>query len=230
LIIELALGNPLAVFSATYYFDDVSANSSRAGTHDTGSTFSLPGFASLGSAVCSANCLRDHSSALNNCSTRGIVVNAPTATATDSQKPSNQTMKPMALFQNNLRMYDTAPCRGLSLLARRKTMSFQKNVDEKIKEAIARGEFDNLPGKGKPLDLDTYFATPEHLRMGYSILKSADIIPEEMELLRQIEDLKKSLDSSTTPIERKALRQQLSEKLTNFNMRMERNRKKQLIR
>jgi hypothetical protein len=104
-------------------------------------------------------------------------------------------------------------------------MSFQKNVDEKIQEAIARGEFDNLPGKGKPLDLDAYFATPENLRMGYSILKSADIIPEEMELLRQIEGLKKSLDSSTTPMEQKALRQQLSEKLTNLNMRMEHNRK-----
>jgi hypothetical protein len=104
-------------------------------------------------------------------------------------------------------------------------MSFQKNVDKKIEEAIARGEFDNLPGKGKPLDLDAYFAAPEHLRMGYSILKSADVIPEEMELLRQIEALKKSLHSSTTPMEEKALRQQLSEKLTNFNMRMEHNRK-----
>ena len=104
-------------------------------------------------------------------------------------------------------------------------MSFQKNVDEKIKEAIARGEFDNLPGKGKPVDLDAYFATPEHLRMGYSILKSADIIPEEMELLKQIEDLKKSLDSSTAPMEKKVLRQQLSEKLTNLNMRMEHHRK-----
>ncbi len=69
-------------------------------------------------------------------------------------------------------------------------MSFQKSVDEKIEEAIAKGEFDNLPGKGKPLDLDAYFATPEHLRMAYSILKSADIIPEEMELLREIEVLK----------------------------------------
>jgi hypothetical protein len=108
-------------------------------------------------------------------------------------------------------------------------MSFQQNVDDKIKEAIARGEFDNLPGKGKSLDLDAYFATPEHLRMGYSILKSADIIPEEMELLRQIEALKKSLDSSTTPTEKKALRQQLSEKLTNLNMRMEHKRKARQI-
>jgi hypothetical protein len=105
-------------------------------------------------------------------------------------------------------------------------MLFQKNVDEKIKEAIARGEFDNLPGKGKPLDLDAYLATPEHLRIGYSILKSADIIPEEVELLKQIESLRKSLQSSTTQVEKKALRQQLSEKLTSFNMRMEHNRKK----
>src|SRR5215813_7557753 len=99
-------------------------------------------------------------------------------------------------------------------------MSFQKKVDEKIEESIASGEFDDLPGKGKPLDLDGYFATPEHLRMGYSILKSADVIPEEMELLRQIEGLRKSLDSSVTGVEKRALRQQLSEKLTNLNMRM----------
>jgi hypothetical protein len=37
-------------------------------------------------------------------------------------------------------------------------MSFHRNADEKIKEAMAKGEFDNLPDKGKPLDLDAYFA------------------------------------------------------------------------
>ena len=104
-------------------------------------------------------------------------------------------------------------------------MSLQENIDEKIEEAIARGEFDNLPGKGKPLDLDAYFATPEDLRLGYSVLKNANVIPEEIELLRQIEALKKSLDSSTTLLEKEALRQQLSEKLTSFDLRMEHNRK-----
>jgi hypothetical protein len=107
-------------------------------------------------------------------------------------------------------------------------MWFQKNADEKIKEAIAREEFDILPGKGKPLNLDAYFATPEHLRMGYSILKNADIIPEEMELLREIEGLKKSLDSSTIMTQKTALRQRLSEKLTNLNMMREDNSKKHL--
>jgi Domain of unknown function (DUF1992) len=105
-------------------------------------------------------------------------------------------------------------------------MSFHRNADEKIQGAIARGEFDNLPGKGKPLDLDAYFATPEHLRVGYSILKSADIIPEEIELLKEIEGLKKSLYSCTSQIDKRAIQHQLSEKITNFNMRMERYRKK----
>ena len=88
------------------------------------------------------------------------------------------------------------------------------------------GEFDNLAGKGQPLDLHAYFATPEHLRMGYSILKSADIIPEEMELLKQIEGLKKSLDSCSSEIDKRAIQKQLSDKITNFNIRMERYRKK----
>ena len=108
-------------------------------------------------------------------------------------------------------------------------MSCHRNADEKIKEAIAKGEFDNLPGQGKPLDLDAYFATPEHLRIGYSILKSADIIPEEMELLKQIEGLKKSLDSCTSEIDKRAIQKQLSEKVTNFNLRMERYRKERSL-
>jgi DnaJ homologue, subfamily C, member 28, conserved domain len=99
-------------------------------------------------------------------------------------------------------------------------MTFHTSADEKIKEAIAKGEFDNLPGKGKPLDLDAYFAAPEHLRLGYSILKSADIVPHEMELLKQIHGLKESLDSAS-PIEKTAIQKQLSEKITNFNLKME---------
>ena len=37
---------------------------------------------------------------------------------------------------------------------------FEKTAEAKIKEAIAKGELDNLPGKGKPLDLSDYFRTP----------------------------------------------------------------------
>jgi hypothetical protein len=103
---------------------------------------------------------------------------------------------------------------------------FTETQRKRSRRRIAKGEFDNLPGKDKPLDLDAYFTTPEDLRMGYSILKNADIIPEEMQLLKQVEGLKKSLDSCTSQIEKRSIQQQLSEKITYFNMRMERYRKK----
>ena len=107
-------------------------------------------------------------------------------------------------------------------------MSFQNSAHEKFEEAIARENSTIFLEKESLLIWDAYFATPKRLRMAYSILKSANIIPQEMELLREIEGLKKLLASST-PMEKNALRQQLSEKLTNLNMRMEHNRKAQEI-
>ncbi|HEU5236640.1 MAG TPA: DUF1992 domain-containing protein, partial [Pyrinomonadaceae bacterium] len=83
---------------------------------------------------------------------------------------------PTAPLRYNFSLQATTPLPWLmSFSLAANLMSFHRNSDEKIKEAIAKGEFDNLPGAGKPLDLDAYFATPEPLRMGYSILKSADI-------------------------------------------------------
>ena len=69
-------------------------------------------------------------------------------------------------------------------------MSIESAIEQKIREAMARGEFDNLAGNGKPIDLDAYFNTPEDVRMGYSILKSNDFVPLEVELLREIAELK----------------------------------------
>ena len=53
-------------------------------------------------------------------------------------------------------------------------MSFEKLVEEKIREAMAEGEFDNLPGKGKPINLDAYFATPEDLRIRLDLGRCSD--------------------------------------------------------
>ena len=53
-----------------------------------------------------------------------------------------------------------------------RVMSIESAIEQIIKEGMARGEFDNLKGKGKPLNLDDYFNTPEDVRMGFSILKS----------------------------------------------------------
>ena len=50
-------------------------------------------------------------------------------------------------------------------------MSLEKAVEAIIKEAQERGDFDNLKGKGKPIDLSAYFETREDVRMAYSMLK-----------------------------------------------------------
>ena len=65
-------------------------------------------------------------------------------------------------------------------------MSFEKAVEAIIQEAMQRGDFDNLRGKGQPLDLSAYFDTPEDVRMAYSILKNAGVLPEEINLLHEI--------------------------------------------
>ena len=63
---------------------------------------------------------------------------------------------------------------------------FSKGVEEAIRDAIERGEFDQLPGAGKPIDLDAYFETPEELRLAHSMLRNAGLVPTEVDLLQQM--------------------------------------------
>ncbi|NLI83236.1 MAG: DUF1992 domain-containing protein [Deltaproteobacteria bacterium] len=63
---------------------------------------------------------------------------------------------------------------------------FDKIAEEKIREAIKNGEFEDLPGKGKPLNLEEERHLPAHLRLAYKILKNADCLPPELELRKEI--------------------------------------------
>jgi hypothetical protein len=78
-------------------------------------------------------------------------------------------------------------------------MPFSRIVEMKIREAMAEGAFDNLPNAGQPLDLEDYFATPAHLRMAHSILKSAGLVPAEVELLNELASLEQRLRDTTRP-------------------------------
>ena len=62
----------------------------------------------------------------------------------------------------------------------------ERAIEEKIRRSIEAGHFDNLEGHGKPLDLTAYFNTPEDLRLAYSLLKSNEFVPEEVEMLKEI--------------------------------------------
>lgn len=91
-------------------------------------------------------------------------------------------------------------------------MSIESAIEQKIREAMARGEFDNLPGSGKPLDLEAYFNTPEDLRMAFAMLKSNDFVPEEVEILKEIATLKEKIDATSDEAEQSALRKRLEER------------------
>jgi hypothetical protein len=59
-------------------------------------------------------------------------------------------------------------------------------AEERIVEAQRRGEFDNLPGHGKPLQLEDDSHIPEDLRLAYKVLKNANCLPPELELKKEI--------------------------------------------
>jgi len=72
-------------------------------------------------------------------------------------------------------------------------IAFDLMAEKKIAEAIARGELENLPGAGRPLDLGDDALIPEDLRMAYRILKNAGVVPPEVELLRDIGELERCI-------------------------------------
>ena len=105
-------------------------------------------------------------------------------------------------------------------------MSLENFIEKQIKKAIEAGEFDNLEGAGKPLNLDDYFAAPEELRMGYSVLKSAKVVPEEVDRLKEIGELKEKIKTCADADEKKKLNKILNEKTLAFDILLERNKRK----
>jgi hypothetical protein len=60
-------------------------------------------------------------------------------------------------------------------------------IDRKIREAMEQGEFDDLPGKGKPLDTsENPFEDPE-LRLAHRMLRNAGFAPSWIEERKDID-------------------------------------------
>ncbi|HXH04436.1 MAG TPA: DnaJ family domain-containing protein [Candidatus Competibacteraceae bacterium] len=66
-------------------------------------------------------------------------------------------------------------------------------AEARILEAQQRGEFDHLPGAGRPLQWDDDSLIPEELRAAYRLLKNAGCLPPELELRREIRDAEQLL-------------------------------------
>ncbi|MEI9895089.1 MAG: DUF1992 domain-containing protein, partial [Chthoniobacter sp.] len=115
-------------------------------------------------------------------------------------------------------------------------MNWTKLAESRIEEAIAQGEFRDLPCQGQPLDLAEYFAQPPAERAGSALLKNAHVIPPEVQLLKEIGELEKAILEAESPPSYSShssppshprnlptrLREQLQEKRVAFAMAMER--------
>jgi len=101
----------------------------------------------------------------------------------------------------------------------------EKIAEARIRDAMARGDFDGLAGKGRPLRLEDLSMVPEDLRAGYIMLKNAGVLPEEIELRKEMVTLEALLEACEDPDQRTRLRKDLNWKLVRFRLLMERRRR-----
>jgi len=114
---------------------------------------------------------------------------------------------------------------NLKKTAGRETIALRENlVDTKIRLAMRAGAFDDLPGKGKPIDLGAYYDLPEHLRVAYQMLKNSGFLPEEVRLKKTLEDLKEKLRNCPSEDEKAKLMKRLTEVSEQYHFCMEYNK------
>lgn len=98
---------------------------------------------------------------------------------------------------------------------------FQKLAEDKIQEAVERGEFNNLKNAGQQINYQEYVALPASLRMMHKLLKDANCLPPEVEMMKQITGIKEVLAKpDLKPADRVKYTKLLRTKETEFELRM----------
>ncbi|PIW87771.1 MAG: DUF1992 domain-containing protein, partial [Nitrospirae bacterium CG_4_8_14_3_um_filter_41_47] len=95
---------------------------------------------------------------------------------------------------------------------------FYRIAERRIIEAIANGEFDNLEGKGRPINFEDETWVPEDLRMAYRILKNAGCIPPELEFRNEVVNMCSLMNTIDDDKERIKKLRELNFKLLKLNL------------
>ncbi len=70
-------------------------------------------------------------------------------------------------------------------------------VSQRIEEAMRRGDFDNLAGRGKPVDVGGDPFVPEDQQMAFKLLRNNELVPawigDRQAMLRQIEEFRQQM-------------------------------------
>lgn len=95
---------------------------------------------------------------------------------------------------------------------------FEQLVEERIKKAQKKGEFDNLEGSRKPITFEDE-NVPQELRLSHKILKNSGFLPPEVELKKKITQTEQLLE--TTGVDRpqkQKIQKKLNYLLTQLSM------------
>lgn len=65
--------------------------------------------------------------------------------------------------------------------------NLESAIDKQIREAMERGDFDNLRGAGKPLNLARDPNVPEDWELAFNLLKNAGFAPDWIETRKQVD-------------------------------------------
>jgi hypothetical protein len=95
-------------------------------------------------------------------------------------------------------------------------------AERQIEEAMRRGEFDNLPGRGKKIVFEDDSMIPQDLRMAYKILKNAGFVPQELLDEKEIVTATELLAAATDAQERYRQMQKLNFLIMKANARRRR--------
>ena len=93
-----------------------------------------------------------------------------------------------------------------------------KLAERYIIKAMEQGEFDDLPGQGKPLNLDDDRDVPEHLRASYRLLKNAGYLPPELELRKEIQNVEQLINQAQCEGEKRRQTKRLRYLITRLNL------------
>lgn len=100
---------------------------------------------------------------------------------------------------------DEAPVEGKHATP---TMDEWNNIiSHRIEEAMRRGEFDNLPGRGKPMRVQREPFVPEDQQMAFNLLKNNDLTPDWIGERKEVLRLKEEFQERVQRVAHEALAQ-----------------------
>ncbi len=104
-------------------------------------------------------------------------------------------------------------------------MDFSMIISEqRIKKAYDDGEFNQLPGFGKPLNLNDDLGIPQELKMAHRMLKNAGFSTDEMSLHKEMMRIEDLIRVCENDLEKEELQRSLNEKMVKYNSMLSKKR------